>query len=194
MRTGPAGPVCFGVHVSSGLRETQQPSDGHDRYHLSVMDDANASRERAPWEELLAVVCMASLALVTLLNVLTRYFSDQSFAWTEEISVFLMVLMTLAGAAAAAARDRHIRIEFFYEGGSPTRQRRLRVACAGMAAAVFAVLALLFSRMLFDEIRYAETSMGLGVPRWWYTVFSPLLCAWISWRCIGALRRAMNSA
>ena len=37
--------------------------------------------------------------LITLGNVLTRYLTDQSFAWTEEISVFLIVVMTLAGAA-----------------------------------------------------------------------------------------------
>ena len=51
---------------------------------------------------------------------------------------------------------------------------------------VFSGLALLFARMVVDEIRYAETSMGLGVPRWWFTVFSPLLCAAIALRCFGA--------
>ncbi|HEY5322403.1 MAG TPA: TRAP transporter small permease, partial [Caldimonas sp.] len=61
---------------------------------------------------------MVALTLITLGNVLTRYLSDQSFAWTEEISVFLIVVMTLAGAAGVARRDGHIRIEYFYEGGS----------------------------------------------------------------------------
>ena len=63
-------------------------------------------------EEALAVAAMALLVVITLLNVLTRYFTDESFAWTEELSVFLMVVMTLAGASAIALRDRHIRIEF----------------------------------------------------------------------------------
>ncbi|HEY1091528.1 MAG TPA: TRAP transporter small permease subunit, partial [Burkholderiaceae bacterium] len=57
---------------------------------------------------------MAALVLITMANVLVRYLSNQSFAWTEEISVFLLVVMTLAGAAMAAAQDAHIRIEFFY--------------------------------------------------------------------------------
>ena len=141
-------------------------------------------------EEGLAVACMAVLLLITLLNVLTRYFTDQSFAWTEEISVFLMVLMTLAGASAATARDRHIRIEFFYDGGSTRRRRRLKVFAACICALLFAVLALLFGRVVGDEIRFEETSMGLGIPRWWFTVFSPLLCAAIALRSAGVAWRA----
>jgi TRAP-type C4-dicarboxylate transport system permease small subunit len=144
-------------------------------------------------EEGLAVACMAVLLLITLLNVLTRYFTDQSFAWTEEISIFLMVVMTLAGASAASARDRHIRIEYFYDGGSARRKRRLQIVAACLTALLFALLALLFGRVVLDEIRYQETSMGMGVPRWWFTVFSPLLCIAIVLRSAGVAWRAARA-
>jgi TRAP-type C4-dicarboxylate transport system permease small subunit len=144
-------------------------------------------------EEGLAVACMAVLLLITLLNVLTRYFTDQSFAWTEEISIFLMVVMTLAGASAASARDRHIRIEYFYDGGSARRKRRLQIVAACLTALLFALLALLFGRVVLDEIRYQETSMGMGVPRWWFTVFSPLLCIAIVLRSAGWAWRAARA-
>jgi TRAP-type C4-dicarboxylate transport system permease small subunit len=137
-------------------------------------------------EEGLAVACMVLLVVITLLNVLTRYFTDQSFAWTEEISIFLMVVMTLAGASAASARDRHIRIEFFYDNGSAQRRRRLAVVAGCIAGLLFTGLTLLFARMVFDEIRYEETSMGLGVPRWWFTVLTPVLCAAVALRSFGA--------
>ena len=133
-------------------------------------------------EEGLAVACLALLVVITLGNVLTRYLTDESFAWTEEISIFLMVVMTLAGASAAAARDRHIRIEYFYEGGSAARQRAMKVAAACIAGLLFAAMAVLFARVVADEIRYGETSMGLALPRWWFTVFSPLLCVAIALR------------
>ena len=137
-------------------------------------------------EEGLAVACMVLLMVITLLNVLTRYFTDQSFAWTEEISIFLMVVMTLAGASAAAARDRHIRIEYFYESGGAARQRQLAIVSGCVCGLLFTGLALLFVRMVADEIHYDETSMGLGVPRWWFTARSPLLCAGIALRSFGA--------
>lgn len=143
-----------------------------------------APRQRIPveFEEGLAVACMALLVAITLLNVVSRYLSDQSFAWTEEISVFLMVLMTMAGASAAAGRDRHIRIEIFYDGGSAARRRRFRIAAACTTGLFFAGMAVLFGRMVSDEIRWGETSMGLGVPRWWYSIGIPVLCATVSLR------------
>jgi TRAP-type C4-dicarboxylate transport system permease small subunit len=125
---------------------------------------------------------MAALVLITLGNVVTRYFTDESFAWTEEISIFLIVVMTFAGAASIAARDAHIRIEFFYDHGPPARRRRLRVLSAAASAALFGMLAFLFGVALVDEVRWAETSMGLGVPRWWFTAALPPLCLAIALR------------
>ncbi len=143
-------------------------------------------------EERLGVACMVVLALITLGNVLTRYLTNESFAWTEEISVFLIVVMTLAGAASAAMRDGHIRIEYFYDGGSLARRRALRALAGAVTALVFIALAVLFSIDVADEIRWGETSMGLGVPRWWFTAAIPPLClsvavraamaGWRGWR------------
>jgi TRAP-type C4-dicarboxylate transport system permease small subunit len=162
----------------------------------SVNDQPDAQPHRVPmaFEEGLATACMALLVVLTFGNVITRYFTDQSFAWTEEVSVFLLVVMTLSGASAAAARDRHIRIEHFYDGGSAARRKRLVIVTSCLSGLVFAVLAVLFARVVADEWRYGETTMGLGVPRWWYTIASPLLCAAIALRSFGVARRAARQA
>lgn len=133
-------------------------------------------------EDWIAVLAMGLLCLITFANVLVRYFSDQSFAWTEEFSVFLLVVMTLAGAAAAAARDSHVRIEYFLHGGSAARRRFLSVAGALVTLVFFLFLAALTGDMVWDDYRYNETSSGLGVPRWWYTVWVPILCLAIAYR------------
>lgn len=146
-------------------------------------------RPRILVEEVIAVACMAVLVVLTMGNVVVRYFSDQTFAPTEEVSIALMVVMTLAGACAAAARDRHVRIEYFYETGSARRRRRLALMSAGVTLVFFALLAALSARVVWDEYRYEETSMALGVPRWWYTVWVPVLCVAISVRAWGVLQR-----
>ena len=133
-------------------------------------------------EDWIAVLAMGLLCLITFANVLVRYFSDQSFAWTEEFSVFLLVVMTLAGAAAAAARDNHVRIEYFLQGGSPARRRFLSVAGALVTTLFFLFLGALTGDMVWDDYRYNETSSGLGVPRWWYTVWVPILSLAIAYR------------
>jgi len=53
---------------------------------------------------------MALICLITFANVLVRYFTDESFAFTEEFSIFLMVFMTFVGASAAFVRNTHIRV------------------------------------------------------------------------------------
>ncbi len=138
-------------------------------------------RSRTP-EDWIAVIAMALLCVITMGNVLVRYFTDQSFAWTEEFSVFLLVMMTMAGASAAAARDNHIRIEYFLERGSPARRRMLANAGALLTTVFFLALAALTGDMVWDDFRYNETSSGLGVPRWWYTVWVPVLSLAIAYR------------
>ncbi len=145
-------------------------------------------------EEALAVAAMALLVVITLLNVLTRYLTNESFAWTEELSVFLMVVMTLAGASAIALRDRHIRIEFLFNRrtaqGDEVPRRGLKLFSCLVTSAVFALLAMLFFRWVWDQYKFSETSMGLGVPLWWYGAALPVLCLAIAARSGGAFVRA----
>lgn len=155
---------------------------------------AAAPRSRFAVEEALAVGALAVLVVLTFLNVVTRYFTDQSFAVTEEISIFLMVAMTLAGAAAAAGRDSHIRIEYLLETGSDARRRRLLMFATLAGAAFFVVFAGLSGRYVWDEFRYGETTMALGVPRWWYSIWLPVLCAAIALRSLGFARRLRRGA
>ena len=140
-------------------------------------------------EDWLTVLVMAALALITFVNVLTRYFTNSSFAWTEELSVFLMIVLALVGGSAAVARDRHIRIEFFCDSGSAVRRRRLAQLGATMVALLFALIAVLSVRVVWDDYRYEETSPGIGVPQWWYSIWLPVFSALISARAIGLLRR-----
>src|SRR5258706_12742043 len=116
---------------------------------------------------------MAALCVITMVNVVVRYLTDESFAWTEELSVFLLVLTTMAGTAAAALRDNHIRIEFFLERGTPARRRRLVLFGAAITAVFFLALALLTRPMAWGDFRYPGIFMGVGVPRWGDTGWGP---------------------
>lgn len=147
-------------------------------------------------EEAIAVASMALLVAITLVNVVTRYVIDESFAWTEEISVFLMVAMALAGASAIARRDAHIRIEFFFNrrtgDGAEVPRRGLKLFSTLASSVVFLLLAALFTRWVWDQYHFAETSMGLGVPLWWYGIAIPLLCLAISARFFQAFLDALR--
>lgn len=140
-------------------------------------------------EDWLTVLIMAALALITFANVLVRYFTSSSFAWTEEISVFLMILLALVAGSAAVARDQHIRIEYFAAGGSARRRKRLAQLGAVAVAVLFGLIAVLSVRVVWDDYRFGETSPGIGVPQWWYSIWLPVVSALISARAVGLLVR-----
>ena len=145
-------------------------------------------------EDWLTVIVMALLALITFANVIVRYFTDTSFAWTEEISVFLMIVLALVAGSAAVARDVHIRIEWFAEGGSARRRQALARFGALMVALLFGVIAVLSVRVVWDDFRFEETSPGIGVPQWWYSVWLPVCSALITWRALGLFIRRGRQA
>ncbi len=140
-------------------------------------------------EDWLTVIVMALLALITFANVLVRYFTNESFAWTEEFSVFLMIVLALVAGSASVARNRQIRIEFFADSGSAARQRALARFGAIMVFLLFALIAVLSMRMVYDDIRFGETSPGIGVPQWWYTIWLPIMSVAISLRALGLFIR-----
>jgi TRAP-type C4-dicarboxylate transport system permease small subunit len=145
-------------------------------------------------EDWLTVIVMAALALITFANVLVRYFTNSSFAWTEEISVFLMIVLALVAGSAAVARDQHIRIEYFAEGGSEARRKLLARFGALMVALLFGLIAVLSVRVVWDDYRFGETSPGIGVPQWWYSIWLPLITALIAARAIGLFIRRSRQA
>ena len=140
-------------------------------------------------EDIFAAVCMGVLALITFANVVLRYLTDQSIAWTEEISIAIMIVMTLAAAGSAVARERHVAIEYFMERGSPQRRRVLALIAAGSVVVLFAAMAILGGRMVWDEYRFGETSPGIGVPKWWYSIWLPILSVTIALRGVGVFMR-----
>ena len=135
------------------------------------------------------MVIMALLALITFANVLVRYFTDGSFAWTEEISVFLMILLAMVAGSAAVARDLHIRIEYFAARGNARRRKALARFGSLMVALLFALICALSMRVVYDDFRFEETSPGIGVPQWWYSVWLPVFSALITIRALGLFMR-----
>lgn len=139
-------------------------------------------------ERLLMAVSMGALCVLTMVNVLVRYFTDLSFAFTEEVSVVLMVIMTLVGASHAFGSRHHIAITYFVERYPALRAAAGRLA-AGCSLLMFALLAWYGVRMTWDDYEFEVTTPSLGVPQWWYTIWLPLISALIVARLIGVLRR-----
>ena len=52
-------------------------------------------------------------------------------------------------------------------------------------ALLFALIAVLSVRVVYDDFRFEETSPGIGVPQWWYSMWLPIFSTLVTCRAIG---------
>lgn len=144
-------------------------------------------------ERAIGAAAMAAICVISFANVVVRYATNVSFAFTEEFSVALLVVMAFAGAGLAFARDGHIRVGYMADR-LPRRWRRAASAFAGLASLfMLGLIAWYGGWLAYDEWRFEETSPGLGYPSWIYTILMPLLAVLVMVRIIGALARAWRA-
>ena len=163
-------------HASSDLRD-------------SALQAEEAPRVSVKIEEFFAALAMALICCITFANVLVRYFTDISFAFTEEFSIFLMVVLTFFGAAAAFARNSHIRMSFVVDHLPRNWARVLEYVVLALGALMFAIMAWYGTFLFLDDWQYNTTSPGIGIAQWLYTIWLPLLSVVIFLRIIGRLIR-----
>ena len=162
--------------------------------HPDLVKPAGEEPPRIPVkiEEFFAAMTMALICLITFANVLVRYFTDESFAFTEEFSVFLMVVLTFVGASAAFAKNSHIRMSFVVERMPKRVAHYIEIAVMLAAAVLFAIIVWYGSKLLLDDWHYGTTSPGIGIPQWIYTLWLPLLSAVIVLRIVGRIVRLVR--
>ncbi len=126
------------------------------------------------FEELLGTLMLGIMVSVAFVNVIVRYCTTYSFAWTEELTINFFVWVVLLGAAREFRDDGHLSMTLFYE----TLPRALRAASYWLGVvcctAFFAALIWLGALEVLDEMALEATSESLGIPVWWYTIATPL--------------------
>lgn len=140
-------------------------------------------------EKILLAAIMAAIALITAANVVTRYASNMSLAFTEEYSVALMVALALIGTALAMAGGRHIRIGYFVDRLAPRSRRLAEIASMLLVILCFGLLARYGARLAYEEWDFEILSSGLGNPQWLYTMWLPVLALLVCARALGRLIR-----
>ena len=137
---------------------------------------------------------MALLCVITFANVVTRYLTNVSLAFTEEFSVTLMVILALVGAASAFAKGQHLRMGFAADKLSPVPRLWLEALVLLLGMALFALIAWYGARLTWDEFNFEVSSSGLGVPQWLYTMWLPVLCVVVCARIAGRIARVLQAA
>jgi len=151
-------------------------------------------RTRVPLglEKVLLAATMAAMALITFANVVTRYTTDISLAFTEEYSVALMVAVAFLGAALATAAGRHIRIGYFVDSRAPRTRRLFEAGAMALLVLCFSLVAWKGALLARDEWEFEALTAGLGEPQWLFTAIMPALSLLVIGRALGRIVRLLR--
>jgi TRAP-type C4-dicarboxylate transport system permease small subunit len=140
-------------------------------------------------EEVAIAAGMAAIALITAANVVVRYLTNISFAFTEEFSVVLMVIVTILGTSLAMAGGRHIKIEYFVYLLSPRGRRIAEIVSMVLVIVCFGIILIYGTSLAWDEYRFESLTPGMGHPQWLHTGWLPLLSLFVIGRAVGRMVR-----
>ncbi len=143
----------------------------------------------AHFEEVLCAIIFAIMAIVAFINVITRYLLKYSLAFTEELTVSFFVWLTLLGAAIAFRGGSHLGFSFITDRLPRKIQKFLLWVSTLLGVSLFLFLIYFSSHQIKEEIVLKITSMGIGVPQWWYTIGVPV---WSTLVIVRILQRAVE--
>ncbi len=104
--------------------------------------------------EIFVITLFAGLVITVLWGVLSRYIPGiRPSSWTEELAIYLLVWVTLFGAALAFRRHGHLGVDYFVGKLDPAA-RRVAFYVAELAVLAFAGFALVYggSRLVAETL------------------------------------------
>lgn len=145
------------------------------------------------FEEILGSILLAIMATIAFVNVIVRYCTSFSFAFSEEITVNFFVWVTLLGTACAFRDGTHLAMSIIYDA-----MPKLARICCYLAARLVCLIffgALVWTGTIevIDEYELEAISESLGIPVWWYTIGTPLLSLLVIARMLERARADFRS-
>ncbi|MDI6762462.1 MAG: TRAP transporter small permease [Thermodesulfobacteriota bacterium] len=141
------------------------------------------------FEEALCALLFGIMGIIMFINVISRYLLKYSLAFTEELVVSFFVWLTLLGASIAFREGSHLGFNFITDRLPKEIQKIFLWISAGLGISLFGFLIYFSSHQVKEEIVLRITSMGIGVPQWWYTIGVPV---WSTLVIVRILQRAVE--
>mgnify|MGYP000870934556 CR=1 FL=1 len=145
-------------------------------------------------ERVLVGSLTAALALIMMAQVILRYFFSAPLFWAEEVSVQLLVFVTLCGLSLLMQGQQLITIDFLPRALPPRAQAALQT----VIGLVMLALLLFLTWLGWDWINRPEVRMELGattqLPRWYNFSALPLAFACMAFHQFAALLRHVRHA
>lgn len=125
------------------------------------------------FEELVLTYGIIALAVITVGNVVSRSVFNQSWSFTEELSQFILVILTFMGVSYAIRCGRHIRMSAFYDLVSEKIQRIMMIIISIVTAVVLFYLSYHALLFVLETKQYGRVTPSLQVPFYLVIMWAP---------------------
>ena len=125
-------------------------------------------------EEALSALLLAIMVTISFVNVLSRYFANLSIAFTEELTIYLFVWMTILGISLAFRTGSNMVVNFFNNLFPKKARRVIYIFSTLLTVVFFAVLAYMGIIEVSDEIMMQAMTESMHLPIWYFTVSVPV--------------------
>lgn len=125
-------------------------------------------------EDIICAIALGVMTILTFANVVARYVFSASFSFSEEITTYLFVLLSLIGSASAARRKAHLGFTALVDLFSPAVKRGLAIMSYSMAFLFSSALFYYGLNMVSSQMRRGQVTAGMQWPEWIFGAFVPL--------------------
>ncbi|WP_096200749.1 TRAP transporter small permease [Bacillus sp. FJAT-45350] len=112
--------------------------------------------------ENLTAVMLATMVILIFLQIVSRELLGSSYAWTEEVSRYLMIWVTFLGASFAFQHGAHIGIEYF-KSKLPLLLQKIFTILAFISGSTFFYFMLVHGVAIVER-QMGQTSAALNLP------------------------------
>lgn len=126
------------------------------------------------FEETLCCVCLTVMTALTFANVIARYVFSASFSFSEEITTYLFVLLSLLGAAIAAKRGAHLGFTLLTDHVGKTAGRILGIISMLISMLFSGVICYYGFLMTLNQFNKGQLTAGTQLPEWIFGAFVPV--------------------
>lgn len=125
-------------------------------------------------EDIICAIALAFMTVLTFTNVVARYVFSASFSFSEEITTYLFVLLSLIGSASAARRKAHLGFTAIIDLMSFRVKKVISIFSYTLAFLFSSALFYYGLNMVMSQMRRGQVTAGMQWPEWIFGAFVPL--------------------
>ncbi|MCF4101096.1 TRAP transporter small permease [Gillisia sp. M10.2A] len=122
------------------------------------------------------VVFLLSIMLLSVLwGVVSRYIFANQSSWTDELARFMLIWVSILGAAYISGKNEHIAIDLLPQSLSIRTKLKLEILCAIIISVfVFVVFLIGGSRYVYISFKLGQASAALFLPMGYVYLVMPI--------------------